>query len=154
MSRVGKQPIEITNGVTVENTNNLITVKGPKGELKKQLNQDMIIEIADNQILVKRPNDSKSNKAFHGLTRSLIANMVEGVSKGFEKRLEIVGVGYRAKTAKNKITLSKVFKFFSEKILKNIFSILLVISLLYNSPRPKNIPNTFFLSFFLYHYVK
>ncbi len=106
MSRVGKQPIEITNGVTVENKNNFLTVKGPKGELQKEFNKDMIIEISDNQIIVKRPNDSKINRSLHGLTRSLIANMIEGVSKGFEKKLEIVGVGYRAKTAKNKITLS------------------------------------------------
>ena len=109
MSRVGKQPIEIVNGVTVENIKNLITVKGPKGELQKQFNKDMIIEISDNEIIVKRPNDNKTNRALHGLTRSLIANMVEGVSKGFEKRLEIVGVGYRAKAAKNKITLSLGF---------------------------------------------
>ena len=106
MSRVGKQPIEIVNGVTVENNKNLVTVKGPKGELQKQFNKDMIIEISENEVTVKRPNDNKTNRALHGLTRSLIANMVEGVSKGFEKRLEIVGVGYRAKTAKNKITLS------------------------------------------------
>ncbi len=106
MSRVGKQPIEITNGVTVENKNNFLTVKGPKGELQKEFNKDMIIEISDNQIIVKRPNDSKINRSLHGLTRSLIANMIEGVSKGFEKKLEIVGVGYRAKAAKNKITLS------------------------------------------------
>lgn len=106
MSRVGKQPIEIVNGVTVENKNNFLTVKGPKGELQKQFNKDMIIEISDNQVIVKRPNDSKTNRSLHGLTRSLIANMVEGVNKGFEKKLEIVGVGYRAKAAKNKITLS------------------------------------------------
>ena len=106
MSRVGKQPIEIVNGVTVENNKNLITVKGPKGELQKQFNKDMIIEISENEVIVKRPNDNKTNRALHGLTRSLIHNMVEGVSKGFEKRLEIVGVGYRAKAAKNKITLS------------------------------------------------
>ena len=74
--------------------------------IQKQFNKDMIIEISDNEVIVKRPNDSKTNKALHGLTRSLLANMVEGVSKGYEKRLEIVGVGYRAKAAKNKITLS------------------------------------------------
>ena len=106
MSRIGKQPIEIVNGVTVENKNNFLTVKGPKGELQKQFNKDMIIEISEKEIIVKRPNDSKTNRALHGLTRSLIANMVEGVNKGFEKKLEIVGVGYRAKAAKNKITLS------------------------------------------------
>ena len=106
MSRVGKQPIEIVSGVTAENKNNFLTVKGPKGELQKQFNKDMIIEISEKEILVKRPNDNKTNRALHGLTRSLIANMVEGVSKGFEKKLEIVGVGYRAKAAKNKITLS------------------------------------------------
>ena len=119
MSRVGKQPIEIVNGVTVENNKNLITVKGAKGQLQKQFNKDMIIEISENEVVVKRPNDNKTNRALHGLTRSLIANMVEGVSKGFEKRLEIVGVGYRAKTAKNKITLSLGFSHPIEYIADN-----------------------------------
>ncbi len=106
MSRVGKQLIEIPTGVTIDNNGNLITVKGPKGELQKQFDKKMQIEISEKEITVKRPNDSKNYRALHGLTRSLIANMVEGVSKGFEKKLEIVGVGYKASTAKNKITLN------------------------------------------------
>lgn len=106
MSRIGKNPISIPNGVTIEIVGSNVKVKGPKGELERTLHENMIIEVAENEILVKRPNDNKRNKALHGLTRTLVANMVEGVSKGFEKRLEIVGVGYRAMPAKNKITLN------------------------------------------------
>ena len=107
MSRIGKEPISIPNGVTLELAEgNVLTVKGPKGELQRTLHENMIIEISESTIEVKRPNDIKRNKALHGLTRTLVANMVEGVSKGFEKKLEIVGVGYRAMPAKNKITLN------------------------------------------------
>lgn len=106
MSRIGKNPISIPNGVTVEINGSTITVKGSKGELTRTLHENMIVEITESQIEVKRPNDTKRNKSLHGLTRTLVANMVEGVSKGFEKKLEIVGVGYRAMPAKNKITLN------------------------------------------------
>ncbi|MDA1061214.1 MAG: 50S ribosomal protein L6, partial [bacterium] len=109
MSRIGKQPVVIPSGVTVELKGNELTVKGPKGSLTKDLHPNMKIEIKDDEILVKRPDESKENRSFHGLTRSLVANMVEGVSKGFEKRLEIVGVGYKAQPAKNKITLNLGF---------------------------------------------
>lgn len=109
MSRIGKQPVIIPAGVTVEIAGQKITVKGPKGELKKELHPNIKFEVVDNKIIVKRPDDTKENRALHGLIRSLIANMVEGVSKGFEKRLEIVGVGYRAKAEKNKITLTLGF---------------------------------------------
>lgn len=106
MSRVGKQPIEIPSGVTVEIQGTLITVKGSKGELKREIYPTIKVEIKDNQILVTRSDETKETRSFHGLFRSLISNMVEGVSKGFEKRLEIVGVGYRAQASGNKITLS------------------------------------------------
>lgn len=106
MSRIGKQPIVIPEGVTVTLEGNTVTVKGPKGELTRTFNPAMNITIEDNQVIVTRPNDEKENRALHGTTRSLIANMVEGVSKGFEKTLELVGVGYRAQKQGNKLVLS------------------------------------------------
>ncbi len=109
MSRIGKQPVDVPTGVTVEINGSHITVKGSKGELKRDCHPNMKIELIENQIIVTRPDDQKENKALHGLTRSLIANMVEGVTKGFEKQLEIVGVGYRAQASGNKITLSLGF---------------------------------------------
>lgn len=109
MSRIGKQPVEVPTGVTVEINGTTVTVKGTKGELKKDFHPNMKIELKDDQIIVTRPDDQKENKALHGLTRSLIANMVEGVTKGFEKQLEIVGVGYRAQASGNKITLNLGF---------------------------------------------
>jgi len=96
MSRVGKMPIDIPSGVTVNITGESVTVKGPKGELSRSLPTEMLINLEGNTITVNRPSESKKHRAFHGLTRSLLANMVEGVSKGFEKALDIVGVGYRA----------------------------------------------------------
>ncbi len=95
MSRVGKNPIPVPSGIQVDLKGNHIKVKGPKGELERALHPEMIIEMQDGEILVKRPSDSKSHRALHGLTRTLVANMVEGVSKGFEKKLEIEGVEYR-----------------------------------------------------------
>ena len=96
MSRIGKLPIEVPAGVTVDIKDNIITVKGPKGELKQTLNPNIKIEIEGNEIKVSRPNDERENRAQHGLYRALIHNMVVGVSTGFKKELEIVGVGYRA----------------------------------------------------------
>ena len=96
MSRVGKMPIDIPSGVTVNITGESVTVKGPKGELSRSLPTEMLINLEGKTITVNRPSESKKHRAFHGLTRSLLANMVEGVSKGFEKALDIVGVGYRA----------------------------------------------------------
>ncbi|MCF8360404.1 MAG: 50S ribosomal protein L6 [Prolixibacteraceae bacterium] len=97
MSRIGKLPIEIPGGVTVSvNKENVVTVKGPLGELTQKVDPEIDVKIEDNQLTVYRPGDSKSQKAKHGLYRSLINNMVEGVSKGFEINLELVGVGYRA----------------------------------------------------------
>ncbi len=96
MSRIGKQPISIPAGVTVTVKDNLVTVKGPKGELTQQVNPEMAVEINDSQVEVKRPSESKEHRSQHGLYRSLINNMVEGVANGFVKKLELVGVGYRA----------------------------------------------------------
>ena len=96
MSRIGKLPITIPEKVEISLDNNFIKCKGPKGELSRQLHQDMSIKVEDNEITVARPTDNKEHRALHGLTRSLIANMVEGVSSGFTRKLEIVGVGYKA----------------------------------------------------------
>jgi large subunit ribosomal protein L6 len=97
MSRIGRRPIEIPDGVTVEIAPGLVKVKGPKGELSQVVSTDMKIEQSDGAVTVSRPTDRGEHRALHGLTRSLVANMVEGVTGGFEKRLEIQGVGYRAK---------------------------------------------------------
>ena len=96
MSRIGKRPVEIPNGVTVEVTENTVAVKGPKGELRRTLPQEMSVALENGTVAVTRPSDEKRHKALHGLSRTLVANMVEGVSKGFVKVLEIQGVGYKA----------------------------------------------------------
>ncbi len=96
MSRIGRMPIAVPAGVEVKNDNNCLTVKGPKGELTKQFSTELGIEIADGVITVTRPSDDKAHRSLHGLTRTLIANMVEGVTNGYSKTLEIEGVGYRA----------------------------------------------------------
>jgi large subunit ribosomal protein L6 len=96
MSRIGKMPIELPDGVTVEAKPGEVKVKGPKGELTQLLSTDMKVSQSDGTITVERPTDRGDHRALHGLTRSLIANMVEGVTDGFEKRLQIQGVGYRA----------------------------------------------------------
>jgi large subunit ribosomal protein L6 len=106
MSRIGKKPIEIPSGVTVTKNGNTVTVKGPKGELTKTFHSDMNISIEDNLITISRPSDAKEHRSMHGTTRSLLANMVEGVSKGFEKSLELVGVGYRAQKQGKKLVLN------------------------------------------------
>ncbi|MBR1544217.1 MAG: 50S ribosomal protein L6 [Muribaculaceae bacterium] len=96
MSRIGKLPIEIPQGVDVKIEDNVITVKGPKGELKQTLNPSLKVEVEGSEIKVSRPDDERESRAQHGLYRALIHNMVVGVSTGFKKELEIVGVGYRA----------------------------------------------------------
>src|SRR5690554_6686709 len=96
MSRVGIKPIEIPSGVDVKLDGNNVTVKGPKGELKREIHADMIVKVEDNQVLVERPSEDKLHRSLHGTTRSLIFNMVEGVTNGYSKTLELVGVGYRA----------------------------------------------------------
>ena len=96
MSRIGKQPIPVPSGVDVKIDGSTVTVKGPKGELAQTFNEDMTIALENGEITVTRPSDERNHRALHGLTRSLLANMVTGVSQGFSKNLEIVGVGYRA----------------------------------------------------------
>ena len=96
MSRIGKNPIPIPDGVSFQIAPELVTVKGPKGELSDRVSRDMKIEEKDGQITVERPSDRGEHRSIHGLTRTLLANMVQGVTEGFEKRLEIQGVGYRA----------------------------------------------------------
>ena len=107
MSRIGKLPIAIPQGVEVKIADdNMVSVKGPKGQLAKKMNDEINIAIEDGKVIVTRPSDQKMHRALHGLTRALINNMVEGVSKGFEKTLEINGVGYRAAKAGKKLTLT------------------------------------------------
>jgi large subunit ribosomal protein L6 len=96
MSRIGRQPIPVPAGVTVAIEPERVTVNGPKGELSERVNRDIKVEQVDDQIVVTRPTDRGEHRALHGLTRTLVANMVQGVTAGFEKRLEIQGVGYRA----------------------------------------------------------
>ena len=96
MSRIGKLPISLPKGVTVTVSENEVVVKGPKGELKQTINPAIAVEVKDGQIVVSRPDDSKENRTMHGLYRALLHNMVVGVSEGYKKTLELVGVGYRA----------------------------------------------------------
>lgn len=107
MSRIGKQPIAIPAGVDVKvEADNLVTVKGPKGTATQKLNKNMIIKVEGSAVKVERPDDEAMNKSLHGLTRTLIANMVKGVTEGFSKQLEIVGVGYRAAKSGKTLTLN------------------------------------------------
>lgn len=106
MSRIGRMPVAIPAGVTVEIVNNYMTVKGPKGTLERQLPVEMEIKQEDGNVIVTRPNDLKKMKSLHGLTRTLIANMIHGVTEGYEKKLEVNGVGYRAAKQGKKLTLS------------------------------------------------
>ena len=109
MSRIGKQPIPVPSGVEVAIEPELVRVKGPKGELQERVSGAMQVTREDGEILVTRPTDRGEHRALHGLTRSLIANMVEGVTGGFEKRLEIQGVGYRAQLQGRKLVLALGF---------------------------------------------
>ena len=107
MSRIGRAPITIPAGVTVTvGAENLVTVKGPKGELKQSFNTNMTIAVEGNVLTVSRPDDEKENRAIHGLTRTLINNMIVGVSAGYSKTLEINGVGYRAEKQGKKLVLN------------------------------------------------
>ena len=106
MSRIGKKPVVIPAGVTVTVAEgNVVTVKGPKGELTNTFNSDLMINIEGNVLTVSRPTDEANHRALHGLTRTLIANMVEGVEKGFAKELEVNGVGYRAEKKGNQLVM-------------------------------------------------
>lgn len=96
MSRIGNAPITIPSGVTVSVNSNTVNVKGSKGELNQEVHPDMIVKVEEDKVMVQRPTDQKRHKSMHGLYRSLINNMVEGVSNGYKKQLELVGVGYKA----------------------------------------------------------
>ncbi len=109
MSRIGKAPIEIPAGVTVKVDNNVVTVKGPKGELSQQVNPDLTIKVEDGHVVLTRPSDDREHRAQHGLYRALIHNMVVGVSTGYRKEMELVGVGYRANAEGQVLELSLGF---------------------------------------------
>jgi len=106
MSRIGKLAIDIPQGITVTNNNSVITVKGPKGELSQEVDKDIEVKIEDNKVSLDRPTEQKRHKALHGLYRALIFNMIEGVDKGYQKQLELVGVGYRATVQQNVLELN------------------------------------------------
>jgi large subunit ribosomal protein L6 len=107
LSRIGKLPVAVPKGVQVTlGENNTVSVKGPKGKLSQKIHKDIEVRLEEGQVVVTRPSDQKEHRALHGLSRSLIANMVEGVSNGFQKNLEIVGVGYRATKQGKKLVLN------------------------------------------------
>lgn len=107
MSRIGNLPVDLPKGVTVEvSSTNEVRVKGPLGQLVQSIDKDLKVEVVENQLVLSRPSESKSHKSLHGLYRALIANMVEGVSKGYKKELELVGVGYRAEAKGQSLELS------------------------------------------------
>jgi len=106
MSRIGRMPIDVPAGVEIKLDGHKINVKGPKGELQRELHPDITVAVENNQILVTRPSDEKEHRSLHGLTRALVNNMVVGVTKGFEKKLELVGVGYRAAKQGNNLILT------------------------------------------------
>ncbi len=110
MSRIGRKPITVPSGVEVKiDDNNLVTVKGPKGTLAEQISKDLKIEVNAGELLVSRPTDNKKHRSLHGLSRTLISNMIVGVTEGYSKKLEIVGVGYRAAKQGKKLVLSLGF---------------------------------------------
>ena len=107
MSRIGKNPVSIPQGVTITlGKDNVVTVKGPKGELKESIDRDITVEVKDGQVTFNRPTDQGRHRAMHGLYRSLVSNMVKGVTEGFEKKLELVGVGYKASNQGNILDLA------------------------------------------------
>jgi len=106
MSRVGKKELVIPAGVTITNNNNTVSVKGPKGELTRTFHADMQIELNENVLTVARPTDNKEHRALHGTTRAILGNMVEGVTNGYARNLDLIGVGYRASKAGNKLVLN------------------------------------------------
>lgn len=106
MSRIGKMPIPVPSGVDLKLEGNKVTVKGPKGTLSRELNKEMIVKYENGVVTVSRPSDAKEHRSLHGLTRTLIANMVEGVTNGYTKELQINGVGYRAAMQGNKLNLT------------------------------------------------
>ena len=109
MSRIGRMPIAIPAGVTVEVNGNVVTVKGPKGELTSAMHPDMIIEVSGSEVHVSRPSEDKLHKSLHGLTRTLVHNMILGVSEGYKKELDVVGVGYRVAMDGKKLVMNLGF---------------------------------------------
>lgn len=109
MSRIGRKPITIPSGVDVSLVDNVITVKGPKGALTRELHRDMVVRTEGPEVVVERPSDSKLHRSLHGTTRSMVANMVEGVTNGYQKVLDLVGVGYRATKTGSNVTLALGF---------------------------------------------
>ncbi len=107
MSRIGRKPVEVPSGVSITvGSDNIITVKGPKGELKQAIDRDITVEVKDNTVLFSRPTDQIRHRSMHGLYRALIGNMVKGVTEGYKKELELVGVGYKAANQGNILDLS------------------------------------------------
>ena len=106
MSRLGRKPIEVPKGVAINTTGGQVTVKGPKGELKRVLPSGVTVNVEKNQIIVTRNSDSRDDRARHGLVRALVANMVHGVTTGFDRKLQINGVGYRAEVSGSKVTFA------------------------------------------------
>ena len=107
MSRIGKKPVAITSGVSISvGKDNVITVKGPKGELKQAIDRDIVVEVNDKEVVFNRPTDQIRHRAMHGLYRALVGNMVQGVTEGFKKEMELVGVGYKASNQGNLLDLS------------------------------------------------
>ena len=106
MSRIGKKPVVIPAGVTVEVKGHTVTVKGPKGTLTREFHPNIALEVQENEVVFTRPNDSKENRSLHGTMRSVFSNMVEGVANGFKKELDLIGVGYRAQKQGNKLVLN------------------------------------------------
>lgn len=106
MSRIGKAPITVPGGVTVSVKDNVVTVKGPKGELKENIDRDMTVEVKDGHVTIARPTDQIRHRALHGLSRALIANMVKGVTEGYKKQLELIGVGFKAANQGNVLDLA------------------------------------------------
>lgn len=106
MSRIGKAPVAVPNGVTVSVNNNTVSVKGPKGELKENIDRDITVEVKDGNVIISRPTDQIRHRALHGLSRALIANMVKGVTEGYSKKLELIGVGFKAVNQGNVLDLA------------------------------------------------
>lgn len=107
MSRIGKAPVALPSGVTISVSNdNTVTVKGPKGELTQPIDRDITVEVKDNEIVLSRPTDQIRHRALHGLSRALVANLIKGVTDGFEKKLELIGVGFKATNTGNLLDLS------------------------------------------------
>lgn len=119
MSRIGRKPITVPSGVDITLDNTLITVKGPKGTLSRELPQDIKVTVEDNVILVERPSDHKLHRSLHGTTRTIVSNMVDGVTNGFEKTLELNGVGYRANKSGDKLVLNIGFSHPVEFVAEN-----------------------------------